>query len=114
MLSKIGDKEALYAIIRSKHIPVQRLMIPPNQSAQILISFNEKVTPDHLELMEFYRSQAEGVPINKISLYLSLYFLIATIAKNTVLLDLITGKPKVTLKKEENNKKIRVLIVGMI
>ncbi|CCF12610.1 hypothetical protein BLGI_496 [Brevibacillus laterosporus GI-9] len=40
--------------------------------------------------------------------------MIATIAKNTVLLDLITGKPKVTLKKEENNKKIRVLIVGMI
>ncbi len=47
-------------------------MIPPNQSAQILIPFNEKVTPDHLELMEFYRIKAEGVAINKISIYLSL------------------------------------------
>ncbi|AYB38751.1 hypothetical protein D5F52_10985 [Brevibacillus laterosporus] len=70
MLSKVGDKEAPYVIIRSKYIPVQRLMIPPNQSAQILIPFNEKVTPDHLELMEFYRIKAEGVPINKISIYL--------------------------------------------
>ncbi|MCR8964128.1 hypothetical protein O0550_13080 [Brevibacillus halotolerans] len=69
---KVGDKEVPYAIIRSKHIPVQRLMIPPNQGAQILIPFNEKVTPDHLELMEFYRSKAEGVPIYKISIYLSL------------------------------------------
>ncbi|PPA80768.1 hypothetical protein C4A76_25485 [Brevibacillus laterosporus] len=57
---KVGDKEAPYAVIGSQHIPVQRLMIPSNQSAQILIPFNEKVTPDDLDLMEFYRSKAEG------------------------------------------------------
>ncbi|MBA4533814.1 hypothetical protein [Brevibacillus halotolerans] len=33
------------------------------------------------------------------------YLLIATIAKNTVLLEPITGKPKIALKKEENDKK---------
>ncbi|AYB38190.1 hypothetical protein [Brevibacillus laterosporus] len=69
---KGGDKEAPYAIIRSIPIPVQRLMIPPNQSAQILIPLKEKVTPDDLELMELYRSKAEGVPTNKINISLSL------------------------------------------
>ncbi|MCG7317812.1 hypothetical protein [Brevibacillus laterosporus] len=69
---KVGDKKAPYAVIRSKPIPVQRLMIPPNQSALILIPLKEKVTPDDLELMEFYRSKAEGVPINKINISISL------------------------------------------